>query len=92
MGSPSAASIKETGLIIFLDSSHADGSAKVALIGIDRSLAAWSELLRQLPDEEDRILSLLAALSRLSRDVEAAFHGARAFVRPGFDTGDAAGV
>ena len=77
---------------LYLDSSDADGSAKVALIGIDRSLAAWSELLRQLPDEEDRILSLLAALSRLSRDVEAAFPGARAFVRPGFDTGDAAGV
>ena len=75
-----------------LDGSDADGSAKVAMIGIDRSLAAWSELLRQLPDEEDRILSLLAALSRLSRDVEVAFPGARAFVRPGFDTGDAAGV
>lgn len=75
-----------------LDQSDADGSAKVALIGVDRSLAAWSEMLRQLPDEEDRILPLLAALSRLRRAIEAAFPGARAFIRPGFDTGDAATV
>jgi hypothetical protein len=68
----------------------ADGSAKVALIGMDRSLTAWSEILRQLPDEEDRILPLLAALSRLRRDIEAAFPNARAFIRPGFDTGEAA--
>lgn len=73
---------------IQLDHSDADGSAKVALTGMDRSLAAWSELLRQLPDDEDRILPLLAALGRLRKDVEAAFPGARAFIRPGFDTGD----
>ncbi len=73
-----------------LDHSDADGSAKVALIGIDRSLAAWAELLRQFPDEEDRILPLLTALTGLRRDVEAAFPNARAFIRPGFDTGEAA--
>jgi hypothetical protein len=75
---------------IELAHSDADGSAKVALIGMDRSLTAWSEILRQLPDEEDRILPLLAALSRLRRDIEATFPNARAFIRPGFDTGDAA--
>ena len=75
---------------IALDHSDANGSAKVALIGTDRSLAAWAEVLHQLPDEEDRILPLLAALSRLRRDVEAAFPNARAFVRPGFDTAEAA--
>lgn len=63
-----------------------DGSAKVALIGIDRSLAAWSVLWRLLPDEADRVLDLLARLSRLRSTVEAAFPKARAFVRPGFDT------
>ena len=72
------------------DRSDADGSAKVALIGIDRSLAAWSELLRQLPDDEDQILPLLATLGRLRRDIEAAFPGARSFIRPGFDTGETA--
>ena len=73
-----------------LDQSDADGSIKVALLGMDRSMAAWTELLRQLPEEEDRILPLLVTLNRLSRDVEAAFPNARAFVRPGFDTGEAA--
>ncbi len=68
----------------------ADGSAKVALLGMDRSLAAWTEVLRQLPEEEDALLPLLAGLSRLRRDVEAAFPAARAFVRPGFD-GEAGG-
>ena len=64
----------------------------MALIGIDRSLAAWSEMLRQLPDDEDRILPLLAALSRLRRDVEVTFPSARTFIRPGFDTGDVVGA
>ena len=71
-----------------LESGDASGSAKVALIGMDRSITAWAELLRQFPDEEDRLLSLLHDLSRLRREVERTFPGARAFVRPGFDTGE----
>ncbi len=63
-----------------------NGSAKVALIGIDRSMAAWAELLRQMSDEQDRILPLLASLGRLRREVEGIFPDARTFVRPGFDT------
>ncbi len=72
-----------------VDQSDSNGSAKVALLGMDRSVIAWTELLRQLPDDEDRILPLLVALGRLRRDVEAMFPAARAFVRPGFDTGEA---
>jgi hypothetical protein len=62
----------------------ADGSAKVALIGIERSIAAWAILLRRFPDHEDAIHAL-AILKRLLRQVEAAFPNARAFRRPGFD-------
>jgi hypothetical protein len=65
----------------------ADGSAKVALIGIERSIAAWATLLRHFPDHEDAILAL-GTLKRLLRQVEAAFPNARAFRRPGFDTND----
>jgi hypothetical protein len=72
-----------------VDQSDSNGSAKVALLGMDRSVVAWAELLRQMPDDEDRILPLLVALSRLRRDVEAIFPAARAFIRPGFDTGEA---
>lgn len=64
----------------------ANGSAKVALIGIERSIAAWAALLNHLPDQEDCILDLLATLKKLLRQVETAFPNARAFLRPGFDT------
>jgi hypothetical protein len=62
-----------------------DGSAKVALIGIDRSLAAWTVLRQSLEDEADSILDFLLELSRLRVAAERAFPKARAFVRPGFD-------
>ena len=62
-----------------------DGSAKVALIGIDRSIGTWSELRKYLPEQEDKILDILVHLERLRRGVEKEFPNARAFVRPGFD-------
>ncbi len=63
----------------------ADGSAKVALIGMDRSLAAWGVLHDQLPDAQDAILDILVHLDRLRRAAEQLFPNARAFVRPGLD-------
>ena len=63
----------------------ADGSAKVALIGIDRSLAAWAALRSHFPDQEDAILDFLLRLARIRRQAEKLFPNARAFVRPGFD-------
>ena len=65
----------------------ADGSAKVAIIGIERSIAAWATVLRRFPDHEDAIFAL-GTLKRLLRQVEAAFPNARAFRRCGFDTDD----
>jgi hypothetical protein len=64
---------------------NASGSAKVALIGIERSLAAWGEMLNQFPEQESSILNLLVKLKRLLIQVETAFPNARAFIRPGFD-------
>lgn len=63
-----------------------DGSAKVALIAIDRSLAAWARLREHFAAEHgDAILDLLVQLERLRRAAEAKFPAARAFKRPGFD-------
>ena len=62
-----------------------DGSAKVALLGIDRSIEAWSVLRRYLTTASDSILSILAHLDRLRKRIEATFPNARAFVRHGFD-------
>lgn len=63
----------------------ADGSAKVALIGVDRSIAAWATLLEHFPEQERDLLGLLAQLGHLQRLIESAFPNARAFIRPGFD-------
>lgn len=63
----------------------ADGSAKVAIIGIERSTAAWATILTHLPDQEESILSLLVALKNLLQLVETSFPNARSFLRPGFD-------
>ena len=66
----------------------AAGSAKVALIAIDRSIGAWGILLRHFPAQETAILERLAQLDRLRRAVQQQFPAARQFIRPGFDTGD----
>jgi hypothetical protein len=65
------------------------GSAKIALIAMDRSLAAWGRLHEHLPPDEkgDPILDLLVRLDRLRRATEERFPTARAFIRPGWDDG-----
>jgi len=61
-----------------------DGSVKVALIGIDRSMGAWGALETHL-GEDAGIRPILLHLERLRRSAEQAFPDARAFIRPGFD-------
>jgi hypothetical protein len=63
----------------------ANGSAKVALIGIDRSLAAW-QVLRQWCPETTTHAVVIEALTELRAAAEREFPRARAFKRPGFDT------
>ncbi len=62
-----------------------DGSAKVALIGIDRSIAAWRMMQLSLPEREESIVPLILQLERLRLRLENGFPEARNFVRPGFD-------
>ena len=63
----------------------ARGSAKVALIIIDRSIAAWSALLKDFSDFEDDILKFLKDISKVKRLLLNAFPNAMEFIRPGFD-------
>ena len=65
--------------------SDTDGSAKVALISIDRSISAWGVLMKRFPDRKAEILQLVRLLENLRNRVEAEFPQARHFVRPGFD-------
>ncbi|MBM4128528.1 MAG: hypothetical protein FJ243_00240 [Nitrospira sp.] len=62
-----------------------DGSAKVALIGMDRSIGAWGRLREHFPEKTDSILDILLHLDRLRRKAECQFPNARNFIRPGFD-------
>ena len=62
-----------------------DGSAKVALIAIDRSMAAWSHMHNYFPSLQAQVLLILAHLDRLRNRVETIFPEARSFIRPGFD-------
>jgi hypothetical protein len=64
-----------------------DGSAKVALIGIDRSIAAWRMMQLSLPEREESIVPLILQLDGLRRRLEKGFPEARDFIRPGFDPG-----
>jgi hypothetical protein len=63
-----------------------DGSAKIALIAIDRSILAWLVFRQKEPATADAALSAIMTLSRLRAAVEKEMPNARAFVRPGFDT------
>ena len=78
---------KMDGLFQYEDTIQTDynGSAKVALLGIDRSIAAWGGLLQTFPDQEDEILQLLVLLEQIRKQTEAEFPDARKFIRPGFD-------
>lgn len=63
----------------------ANGSAKICLIALDRSIAAWSVLMDEFQEYQDKILSILIILSEIRRQTEQLFSGARDFIRPGFD-------
>jgi len=65
-----------------------DGSVKVALIGIDRSISAWLRMKDFFPEKTDSVLTMLVHLDRLRRSAETEFPKARSFVRPGFDTNE----
>ena len=61
------------------------GSAKVALVAIDRSLAAWGRLQSSLPHKSESIKAKLHELDGLRRSIETRFPKARDFIRPGLD-------
>jgi hypothetical protein len=65
-----------------------DGSAKVALVGMDRSIEAWQTLERTgyIPAAEAK--TFIAELEWLRRELEAACPNARRFIRPAFDEPD----
>jgi len=68
--------------------SDADGSAKIALIAMDRSIAAWAVMRHYITDGAKGVMDIIAFLDSLRQAVEKAFPNARSFIRPGFDSVD----
>jgi hypothetical protein len=65
--------------------SDSDGSAKIALIAIDRSIAAWAVIQQYITDGDKEVNDIIAFLDSLRQAVEETFPNARPFIRPGFD-------
>ena len=64
-----------------------NGPAKVALIGIERSLASWKVLYDHLDEHQDDILEHLVRLESTRQLALHEFPEAPGFIRPGFDDG-----
>jgi hypothetical protein len=62
-----------------------DGSAKVALVGMDRSINAWRLIQLCLPEKAASVNPLILRLEQLRQRTEREFPDARDFIRPGFD-------
>ncbi|MDA3879054.1 MAG: hypothetical protein PF436_01580 [Prolixibacteraceae bacterium] len=66
-------------------SGDSQGSAKIAVIGIERSLKAFTVLYHQLPEMEDDLLGFMVHLEKLKKAILVAVPDAMEFKRPGFD-------
>lgn len=62
-----------------------DGSAKIAIIAIERSMNSWVKLYELMPASEDIALQALSILSQLKKLALEEFPKAMNFKRPGFD-------
>jgi hypothetical protein len=67
------------------ETNDSDGSAKVALIGVDRSIAAWRFMQLSLPERSESIVPLILQLACLRNSLLKTFPKASEFIRPGFD-------
>ncbi|OYD15756.1 hypothetical protein CH333_04960 [candidate division WOR-3 bacterium JGI_Cruoil_03_44_89] len=65
--------------------SDADASAKIAYIGIMKSMNALKAIYNWNEDLQDGALVLLVAIDKLRRGVDKEFPGHHTFKRPGFD-------
>lgn len=61
------------------------GSAKIAIIAIERSMNALSVLYSEFKEKEDDILKFLVELTSIKKQLLQTFPGVMEFKRPGFD-------
>ncbi len=63
-----------------------NGSAKIAMIAIEKSTISWLAARKIFSELEDDSLTFLANLQRIKKELEKEFPDWKAFIRPGFDT------
>lgn len=63
----------------------ANGSARIALLAIDRSLQAWLKLYKLMPSREDDFLQILALLQKIRTMTEKEFPDAIKFRHPFYE-------
>ncbi len=63
----------------------ANGSAKIALIAVQRSLGAWEIVRSTFPDYTDDMLEIFVLLGKIQQQIQRQFPRLEEFVRPGFD-------
>lgn len=68
-----------------IDTGDERGSAKIAIIMIDKSTASWLKIMEFIPDLEDDILNFLKQLSQVRKMLLEHIPDAMEFIRPGFD-------
>ena len=68
--------------------SDAYGSAKAALLGLERMREAWAQLIADRLVTEDQAAPLSATTAWLIDEIDRLIPEARAFIRPGFDEPD----
>lgn len=73
-----------------VDHADADGTAKVVLLGIERSHTAWLALVEARAVSPSEAAPFVRDLVWLSANIERVFPNARRFVRPAFDEPDEA--
>lgn len=62
-----------------------NGSAKIAIIAVERSIAAWEMMRKYFQDEEDTIIDIMLTLARIQQRILKEFPDTMKFIRPGFD-------
>jgi hypothetical protein len=65
--------------------SDSDGSAKIALVAIDRSIGAWAVIPHYNHADAESVFEIISFLDHLRQAIEETFPRARSFLRPGFD-------
>ncbi|NJN33407.1 MAG: hypothetical protein HC817_03285 [Saprospiraceae bacterium] len=62
-----------------------NGTAKLALVFVEKSLGAWESVRTIFPEMTDGLIDIFLTLTHIKRDVQMLFPDAHKFKRPGFD-------